>query len=411
MPSNKNQKDIRPSVAREQLSWLLLEDCEIPVRSRLFPLQPFGLGTGTVESLTSYTIRLAWHHRVSLTNLFEQVIAPLTDKRFIVNGRARILAPAFYGYHRSINGTAETAADWVSYLQTLTLRTDLSALTLRNFRDVFSARELLRPYKAWCPHCYRDQLEHFGVVYDPLLWMINVVTVCHRHERALVSQCPTCNRTLSYLSRRSRPGHCHGCGSSLVNIRRRRSQPEVVDEASIWDGWVARTMAELLAWSGENQITPAGETIGATALTIQEYCFKGNQTAFARALNKHKTTVWGWCHSGRKILLQDLLNICYCLDLKPSSFLAGELISNAELSKVLLRPSFIRRKKIARRNFDSKKIEKRLRHKLDGPHSQSMQQVAVTLGFNKRFLYKHFRDLCRSIAGKHALQQTAGLSL
>lgn len=391
-----------PNAKREQHSLLLLDDCDIPTRSRLFCLQPIGIGTGAVESLTSYIVRIAWNQRVSLTSLFEQLLAPLTEKPFIVNGRARILAAAFNGYHRSINSTGKTAANWIRYFQTLTLRTDLSHLTLRNFHEVFSPRELLRPYKAWCPYCYNDQLENFGIFYDPLLWMINAVTVCHVHGYALVSQCPTCNSTLCHLSRRSRPGYCHCCGSSIAC--RQCSQPKV-DEIGIWETWIAKTVAELLAWSGRNQVVPARETLKATAQTIQEYCFNGNQTDFGRALNKHKTTVWGWCHSERKILLKDLLNICYCLDLKPSAFLSGELLNNSQLRPVSLRSSFIKRKKIKRRSFNAKKVEKQLRHKLDDSCSQSMQQVAAAIGFHKRFLYRHFPSLCRSIAAKHNQQR------
>ena len=403
---NKNRNDMRPSVASVRPESLQDNDCRpynLPARSTLYFLKPIGVGTGTVESVTSYVVRIAWQHRISLTCLLEQVIGPRTDKTFIINGGARILSAAFRGYHRSINGTGETAASWVGYLQALTLRTDLSHLTLRTFREVLAQKELLRSYKAWCPQCYDNQLQTLGTFYDPLLWIIDAVKVCHLHECPLVYVCPTCNRKLCHLSRRYRLGHCHRCQTSLTVLKSR--QRKLSANKNTWQMWVANNVADLLASGSDNRMVPARETLRATAQTILDYCFKGNQTEFARAVNKHKTTVWGWCQSDTRIGLNDVLNICYCLNIKPSAFLSGVLIRNPQLKTVTLRSSFVKRTgRVERRVFDPTKTEKRLQRQLGAQESPSMQQVAIRLDLNKRFLYKHFPGLCRSIAAKHSAQ-------
>jgi len=393
-----------PSVASVQPESLHDIDCRpynIPARSTLYCLEPIGVGAGAVESLTSYVVRTAWQHRVSLTYLLEQVIGPLTEKRFIVKGGARILSAAFSGYHRSINGTGETAAKWVDYLQVLTLRTDLSHLTLRILREVLSQRELLRPYKAWCPHCYNDQLQTFGTFYDPLLWTIHAVKLCHVHQEVLVRHCSTCNLKLCHLSRRSRPGYCYRCKRSLtVQKRLQRKGNAKVNQ---WELWIAENVADLLSSCVDNRVAPTRTTVRATAQTILDYCFNGNQTNFARAVNKHKTTIWGWCQTDTKILLKDVLNICYCLNTTPSAFLSGALIRNPQLKTVTLRSSFVKRpSRVGRRIFDPTKTEELLQRQLGAPTSKSMQEVASAIGLNKRFLYKHFPDLCRSIAARRA---------
>lgn len=52
----------------------------MPLRSRLYPLKPIGVGTPLVESLTSYLTRLAYAHCVPVTKLAEVEIAPLLNK-------------------------------------------------------------------------------------------------------------------------------------------------------------------------------------------------------------------------------------------------------------------------------------------------------------------------------------------
>ena len=54
----------------------------IPARSRLFPIEPIGLGTPYVESLTSYLARLAESHTVLLGNLATHQIKPVIPKNY-----------------------------------------------------------------------------------------------------------------------------------------------------------------------------------------------------------------------------------------------------------------------------------------------------------------------------------------
>src|SRR6185436_15631107 len=109
---------------------------EFPPRSTLYALPLPRVGSAMVESLTGLMCRLAWQHRVPLSCLLKEVIAPITGKRYVINGGARVLSGAFCGYFRSINGTGETAAECVGYLEQLTRHSDLSCLTLRKWRHV-----------------------------------------------------------------------------------------------------------------------------------------------------------------------------------------------------------------------------------------------------------------------------------
>jgi len=62
-----------------------LQQPNIPRRSRLYYLEPVGIGTPHVESLTSFLIRLAQSHCVDVTVLITKEIATHIDKKYIQN--------------------------------------------------------------------------------------------------------------------------------------------------------------------------------------------------------------------------------------------------------------------------------------------------------------------------------------
>lgn len=128
----------------------------MPARSRLSHLEPVGVGTGFVESLTSYSARLAAVHNVTHASLFGYEISPLIDRKHLRNSeskldRGALLAASFRTLVRAVNGTGVTARDYTSALEQLTERNNLCCLTMTTWADVLPHRNLLKPYKAWCP--------------------------------------------------------------------------------------------------------------------------------------------------------------------------------------------------------------------------------------------------------------------
>ncbi len=157
---------------------------EIPPRSRLYSLAPLGFNSPLVESLTSYICRLAYEHHVEVGTLIQYSIAPVLGKRYIADDKSRSIS-SFLRHASPINGNGTMASDWVSVLGALTLRPDLTFLTLLVGADALSQRDLLQPVRQWCPRCY-DAWRHQGtIIYEPLLWSINGITVCPKHSQQL----------------------------------------------------------------------------------------------------------------------------------------------------------------------------------------------------------------------------------
>lgn len=69
-----------------------------------------------------------------------------------------------------------------------------------------------------CPDCVRED----GIIQE--LWEIQLYTVCHRHQRLLLSHCPTCGAQPSLW--RGRLAHCGRCGNEFPTGSTTRVAPE-----------------------------------------------------------------------------------------------------------------------------------------------------------------------------------------
>jgi hypothetical protein len=185
---------------------------EMPPRSKLYCLAPLASGTAEVESLTSYIIRLARVYRVNPRLLVAEVIVPELSKEHYVQAVPSRLGSFSRTCSMSINGAGEVARDWAETLERLTMRSDLRFLTLRAFAQDLPTWGLQRNIPQWCPRCYDEWREQKQPVYQPLIWTLQVVTVCMRHARLLVERCPFCQKAQSVLAAKTLPGCCTQCG-------------------------------------------------------------------------------------------------------------------------------------------------------------------------------------------------------
>src|SRR5258708_3605586 len=171
---------------------------DVPPRSRLYNLAPLGLNSFLIESLTSYICRLAYEHHLEVGTLIQYSIAPVLGKRYITDDKSRRVS-SFLRYASPINGNGIMASDWVGALEALTLRADLAHLTLLVGANTLSQRDLLQPARQWCPMCYEGWRRQGTIIYEPLLWFINGVTVCPEHCQLLERCCPHCSSSLPWL--------------------------------------------------------------------------------------------------------------------------------------------------------------------------------------------------------------------
>lgn len=125
----------------------------IPPRSRLFHLEPIGLGTPYVESLTSYINRLARLHFVQLRKLITQEVLPLL--RISSSSKADI-DPKESQSIATLNGITPQVGEWVRALAQLTLREGLQFLSMLTWSNIADQKGVVRSIRAWCPVCYDE---------------------------------------------------------------------------------------------------------------------------------------------------------------------------------------------------------------------------------------------------------------
>jgi AraC-like DNA-binding protein len=216
----------------------------VPPRSRLLPLEPVGIGTAMVESMTGYVMRLAEAHAVPVGALINHELA----QRKASTERRRTRAYCSLPYYA--NGSNQCAAGWVQALEADTYRTNLSWLTFLPLGESFCTRYFCRRVRAWCPACYEQWRTLDRTIYEPLLWSVRLVAVCSGHQRALAEICPHCQRSMKPVGSTSRTGYCGNChqwlgvGSRHGGIAGKETCGRILSDSALW---LTRSVEELIS--------------------------------------------------------------------------------------------------------------------------------------------------------------------
>jgi hypothetical protein len=388
-----------------------LQKPTIPPRSRLYNLEPIGVGTPYVESLTGYVARLAEAHALPPGFLVLTEIAPLVKEGYVFSGSTKDKAlERVYGSgndRRILNGMDLTATALVQALETLTQRENLHFLTLLTWGDVLSSKGLLRESRAWCPICYDCWDITEQTVYEPLIWALDVVTVCPLHHYPLETQCPSCHKNNWLLEWRSRPGYCTKCGKWLgAFFNAGLSDTQVLREnLSEWDFWSVNQVGNLITTAPYLASRPFRKRIKGNISKLVELVSGGNRAAFAELLRKDLKTVHTWCSGTTLPNLRNLLHICDYFGLRLINLLLnqGITIDSYRLNTLLqeqkpYQPRHPKRDK----HFPLNMMQSILNEALNESPPPTMTEVVGRFyGLSVGYLYKHFPEECRTISSRH----------
>ncbi|WP_197047434.1 TniQ family protein [Planktothrix serta] len=370
------------------------EKFPMPPRSSLHHLEPIGVGTPMVESLTSYMTRLAHSHGVFVSTLLSRVVNPLLQRTFIKNYTSRGLEPFFNRSH-TLNGYGTIATDFIEVLNQLTLSNNLKFLTLSPFSNILVTKGLLRPYKAWCPICYKRWKQNQEVIYEPLLWSLNDVKVCLIHQHPLVQNCPHCHRQLLWLNWKSSLGYCSQCSQWLGGS----SNTSIVTQQR----WIADTLGELVANADRLSSVLTQERIQQSLTYIVHQVSEDNIAAFAAIHKIPKNTFWGWYSGKNRPPLSALTQICYNLKISLFQFLTQDFNLSAIPDRdQKVEMEYCKNTRSSARTLDFNHIENTLSLILSqaGESLPTIAEIAEQLQINRRLLSRHFPDLCHQIVTK-----------
>jgi hypothetical protein len=176
--------------------------------TRLYNIEPIGIGTPYVEGLHSYIKRLSEAHFVTPGTLMKYEIYPkYPDYYYYI---------AFLNYERkylpiSIDFINET----IDVLETKTGNQDIRNTTISKYGWKVFSEFRYRKYAAWCPICFEESKISGQEVYEPLIWCFKDIMICNKHSVNLVEICPYCGKHIKRITSRSRAGYCYHCQTWL----------------------------------------------------------------------------------------------------------------------------------------------------------------------------------------------------
>ena len=377
-----------------------------PTLSRLYHLEPIGIGTPYVESLTSYIARLAAVHSVHPRNLLLGEVAPylnaLASAR--TNELKRGAMSRWLAMSTVWNGTTASANAMVQGLAKLTDRSDLHLLTLLPFAEVFSHRKILHRTKAWCSRCFETWRKAKGPIYEPLLWCLEGVSICHVHGQRLQWCCPysDCARTSPPLAARSQPGYCPWCNRWLgAPFHWHGSIPSYwVNEEWKQQRWVGKMLGAVLAAAPALPEPLRREKAMKIIAAYVNGTMNGKHTEAARQLGLTPSTLRQWVEGKKMPQVRNLLQVCSSLDISLLALLNGTVseASSGESQTWQLPASEPRRRPF--RKFDTEALQRALQEAILKPEGPplSLSKLAQRLGYRSSHLSRYFPELCQAIS-------------
>ncbi len=372
-------------------------------RSRLYSLEPVGMCTPLVESLTSYISRLANEHCVVVKDLVVRELLPLFGREYLLSKEDNNRS-AFWKDASAINSLNPSTFDWANLLMSLTLQQDCYFLTMLPWVQVLSPRNLIRRTKAWCSLCYDEWRSHNLRIYEPLIWSLEVVTVCAYHRCPLEMRCPHCNHVSFFLAPYARPGYCSFCKLWLGEVSEQGFQCSVVNDDYLWQCWVAGEVGRMLADAPHIATLLQKERFA----EIVEMCMDeayGNVSAVSRKLQVSRRTIRDWKQGTQLPQLASLLRLCSIVEISPLQVFSSDCrsIRASKGNGVEIAVNLGERTKKFYRVLDVEKVKGKLIAELlqekDPP--RPMSAVAEHLNYDPSFLSKHFPDLCNSISERY----------
>jgi transcriptional regulator with XRE-family HTH domain len=342
---------------------------------------------------------LAWSYRVSPRILVAQEIIPHLSRIYHFQSSPSLLGAYCRSEAMGINGTGETALDWSSTLTQLTMREKLRDLTLSSWTRNMPFRGFLRAIPAWCPVCYQEWREKELPLYQPLLWMLQVVTVCLRHRRQLEQHCLRCQQKQTVISASIQPGCCTQCMNWLGISSDSEAENEVDEETLDWQQWVVNTIAELRKASTTSRILP-WEQLAHGLVLCAEIVGSSKQLASLAGISKQLLSSW---QNGKQTpSFERILEFSYVLDIFPLLLITN----NKEALKEALYTREIPRKPppkhISPHPVNREQALALIQAVLDGREAPvGVRQLERYLGLGARTLIYHFPQECALVTSQY----------
>lgn len=378
---------------------------EMPERSTLYNLEPIGIGTPYVESLTSYILRLSIAHNITLVDFIRYIMIPIFKKTYYMDNSGRFNSSSFIEMG-CINGIGKNAEDWVEAIKLVTSRNDIQFLCMLSWKNVISKKGVHKRFKSWCSLCYSEMMNDDKECYDPLIWTFKNVNYCDIHNRKLSDSCTNkeCNRKIPWLYRNMKVGYCPYCNAWLGG----NDQNELLfAEVVRWQLFVLDKIKILISVPPVLMNSLSRTYFTESLIHAINYYSDGSVTKFTQNLSISKRSIQEYCnYNERKLpMLESILDICYRYQIPILKLLVPEysyLPYGTKLSapkNLLARENKNRRVKKCDLVSAKKQLEICLETNENPP--PSTREMVRRINCHARTLYRHFPDLCKKISERY----------
>jgi len=369
----------------------------------VYALEPIGIGTAMSESLSSYVIRIAEAHSVTVGDLVGRVLSKIPNpKGDLITPAAlasRVGSHGFRACGYAINGSTERTARWVYALEAVTGCSNLRYLTLLSIRSALPC-QVFRRRRAWCPAC----LEHWRAVgrtvFEPLAWAFDLSSCCLLHRCLLRSTCHHCTWRLSPVGVVSRIGYCQQCGGWLGEAAG-NGEPEQTADVSHEKLWTSKQIGELLATLPRLNPETSRRCVHESLTVYLEEVVGGNIGALAEYIHCSHSILQSWLDGRTMPRLESMLRIARMLNVSVSSFFirGAPIAIDIAAAKQAITVAGHRDVSPSR---TADEIRKALRTSLKEDAPISLSDVARTLGYTTtERLYQADRKFCHRIAARY----------
>lgn len=355
--------------------------------SRLFNIDPIGVGTPYVESLPSYIKRLAEAHSVYPGILLKNEIFPQISG-FQLN-------QAFSKYKELLLSISSvTVKDLIRVLEVKTNNCTIHNLSLSKLSRYIDSKNIFRDYSAWCPLCYEESRQNSEPVYEQLIWAIKDIEICGKHGSQLYHICPKCHKKSNHYSSFGRVGYCDHCKYWLgLNVLNGNSH-----EVNNWDFWVLDNIGSIL--SDIPKISLSAKSCMSKNI-IEILNFTGlSQTKLGKEISVSQGSILRWATQNIKPRLPSVLLLGYKFGLPISKLLFEEIDSNnIIINNINVAPN------IKRPKVNLKQIQQSLKKAIVSTDLVSVYMLCKQCGVNIGTIRRHFPREFNLLKQKNKRQQ------
>jgi len=257
------------------------------------------------------------------------------------------------------------------------------------------------------PSCYEEWRVSGQVIYDPLLWALDVITICPRHLQRLQMFCPyrDCQQAQLHFASKYQPGWCTRCCRWLGDFSPQRieGQPSLEEEIA-YQGWIYQKMGDMFISAPNQSIIPQRSNVTTMFIHCVDNLTGGNLLAFSQKMGVAFKSAWSWTRGGQIPTLRSLLNVGFRCGVSPLSFIMGDKnqIEFSQINAGCKVPSPCMSKHQFRK-IDLAYVQNALESILQHPETPppSMRKVAERLGYALITLQRRFPDHCKAISARY----------